>query len=51
MSKITFNCSCGVPMTLPADWVYSALYNYRAYNLACDICNRIPNINYGGMEA
>lgn len=51
MSKVKINCECGGSLTLDATAVYSYIYNYRIECLRCDLCNRLPNIHYGGLEA
>lgn len=51
MSKVKINCECGGSLTLDATAVYSYIYNYRIECLRCDLCNRMPNIHYGGLEA
>ena len=49
MSTVIINCECGASCEHKWEAFRAYLYYGREYCLACDFCNRVPNINYGGM--
>jgi len=51
VSEVIVNCSCGEQWTYASERFFALVYNYRTRGLACDFCNEVPNINYGGMSA
>ena len=51
MSEVIINCECG--SSCAHDWeAFQCYLHFGVLEcLACDRCNRVPNINLGGMIA
>jgi len=49
MSVVTIECACGSSCEHKWEAFETYLYFGMVECLACDICNRVPNINYGGI--
>lgn len=49
--SVVINCSCGATWEYQKERFYSLIFNHRTQGLACDCCNKVPNIGYGGLEA
>ena len=48
---VTINCECGFKYKVNGNAFSSLIIWGRVRGLACDMCDKSPNVNYGGMEA
>ncbi len=49
MSTVIINCECGSSCEHDYEAFQTYLYFGLVECLACDRCNSVPNINFGGM--